>query len=377
MPHTSPLATDSFLKKAVSVASFYGFEPAEKVFGAHVQPKRSGVRLEAHHKRDPFAHAMCTLMHTCTIAGGAPKQPTFIYHLNPVDDGMHFSLSIMGVDNSIAEALLLHTATAILMEMHVKDYCVHVNSIGDADSAAKFTKEVTNYIRKHLNDMPVSFQTSFKKDVFAVLESVAQPEHPLNAHMPRPMQFLSDASRRHLREILEYLEITEIPYRINDTLIGHKDSYTQTLFEIRSSDDERVIARGGRCNELSRRFFRPLVPTAGIIMEGGKSKRTKSLPKAPSRKPRVYLIQLGFGAKLKSFPLIETLRKAHIPLYQSLGNDQLGDQLTVARELGIPYALIIGQREALEETVIVRNMETQSQQTFPIATLPAYLKQLG
>ena len=94
------------------------------------------------------------------------------------------------------------------------------------------------------------------------------------------------------------------------------------------------------------------------------------------KKPKIYFIQLGADAKLKSLNVIEILRKAHIPIMQSLSKDSLGSQLAVAEKLGVPYTIIFGQKEAIENSVIVRNMQTRSQETVKFAKLLEYLKEL-
>ena len=92
------------------------------------------------------------------------------------------------------------------------------------------------------------------------------------------------------------------------------------------------------------------------------------------KKPKVYFIQLGFEAKLKSLSVIEILRKARIPIAQSLSKDGLSLQLAAAEKTGIPYVLIFGQKEAMDGTVIVRNMEDRSQDTVNIGELAEYIK---
>jgi histidyl-tRNA synthetase len=94
------------------------------------------------------------------------------------------------------------------------------------------------------------------------------------------------------------------------------------------------------------------------------------------KKPKVYFIQIGLEAKLKSLNVIEILRKAHVPMIQALSKDSLSAQLAVAEKSGAPFAIIFGQKEAMEKSVIVRNMETRSQETVPLAQLHDYLKHL-
>ena len=94
------------------------------------------------------------------------------------------------------------------------------------------------------------------------------------------------------------------------------------------------------------------------------------------KKPKIYFIQLGAEAKLKSLNIIEILRKAHVPINQSLSKDSLSSQLAIAEKLAIPYALIFGVKEALENSVIVRDMSNRSQETVKLTKLLEYLKEL-
>jgi len=60
----------------------------------------------------------------------------------------------------------------------------------------------------------------------------------------------------------------------------------------------------------------------------------------------------------------------------SLSKDSLSGQLGVAERLGIPFTIILGQKESIENTVIVRNMKTRSQDTVKIEELGDYLNKL-
>ena len=91
---------------------------------------------------------------------------------------------------------------------------------------------------------------------------------------------------------------------------------------------------------------------------------------------KVYFIQLGFEAKLKSLCVMEILRKSRIPVKQSLSKDSLSVQLSMAEKLEIPYCIIFGQMEAMHNTVIVRDMKTHSQDTVKIEELSDYIKHL-
>ena len=94
------------------------------------------------------------------------------------------------------------------------------------------------------------------------------------------------------------------------------------------------------------------------------------------KKPKIYFIQLGADAKLKSLNVIEILRKAHVPITQALSKDSLGAQLGMAEKSGAPYAIIFGQKEAIDQTVIVRNMTNRSQENVKLTKLAEYVKKI-
>ena len=109
--------------------------------------------------------------------------------------------------------------------------------------------------------------------------------------------------------------------------------------------------------------------------------KKKGLKARADTKPRLFLIQLGPAAKKKSLTLLEELRKIGVPVAQSLSKDSLRSQLNIVVKLGIPLAIILGQKEALDGTVGLRNMETGVQETIPfekfIGTIKARLKEFS
>jgi len=390
--HGKTLGAQDFLKRAASVASYYGFSPFEPTLRSeqrhakqNIPPARDCLSEEMREMFSTLPHSIAKssnafqFYHTSTREPRSKKQPII----------NRFGLTVLGIERSVAEAFVLRSTLAILGELGIHDIHVEVNSIGDRDSMQRFLRELSTYLRKHLADLPAPCREALKRDAFEALALLVEKDHPLATQAPRPMQYLTDASRRHLKEIIEFLELSNIPYEINTDLIGSLDYYSQTIFEIKENIDEEahaesphvrtgIRARGGRCDEFTKKLLRTKLPVVSVVIEQPLLKRESVAWKPPRvRHPKVYFIHLGPRAKLISLSMLETLRKAHIPLRQAIGNDSLTEQLEEARDLGIPQALIIGQREALDGTIIVRDMQTHAQTTIPLPDLPGHLKSLG
>ena len=63
---------------------------------------------------------------------------------------------------------------------------------------------------------------------------------------------------------------------------------------------------------------------------------------------------------------MEDFRKAKIQVAESFGRDSLNAQMARADKIGASHTLILGQREALEGTIIIRDMASGRQDIIKI-----------
>lgn len=292
----------------------------------------------------------------------------------------HLSLEIIGAGKSIADATLIQTASAILKDEGHIEMCVFINSVGDKDSGNRFVRELTNHYRKNIAILPQTCKMTLKKNPVELLECPHEKCKVLAGEAPKPVGFLGEESRRHFKEVLEYLEELEIPYQMDPFLVGNRTFATETVFEIRdmsAGHEGEQLAAGCRYNHLGKRLgLKRDTPSVGATILLKREKEVPARARLKFKKPNVFFLQLGYEAKLKSLHVIEVLRIAKIPLYQALCRDKLISQIGAAENLKIPYSIIMGQREALEDSVIVRNTSSRAQETVKIKDLPAHFKKL-
>ncbi len=296
-------------------------------------------------------------------------------------DERKLSFEIMGSGKSVAEATLIQTAFATLREEGHTELTLVLNSVGDRDSMNRFLRELGNYYKKHMALLPQSCKTLLRKNPLDLIKCTHEKCALLAEGAPKTIGSLGDESRRHFKEVLEFLEELEIPYRIEHGLIGNRLYATETLFEIRETLPDggfRVLCSGARYNGLGKRLgFKREVPSVGMNLLFPKDAKSASAKRRILfRKPSIFFLQLGFCAKLKSLRVIEMMRKIGVPLYQALCRDKLTTQISSAENLRIPYSIILGQREALENSVIVRNTVSRAQETVKLQNLAEYFKKM-
>ncbi len=309
------------------------------------------------------------------------SQPMMVYFRKKTSDkSINCGFEAIGTGKSISEATLIKVALEILKQEGYDKTHLEINSLGDRESLARLTRELTAYYRKHINDLPAPCRQLLKRDVFEVLLYPHEKCILLRDDAPKPMNYLSELSREHFREVLEFLERMDIPYQIISSLVGNRKYTSHVVFEIKKgepgSENAEVLARGIRYNGMAKKLgSRKDIPAVGVALSF-KPLSTVRESATFMKKPKLYYIQLGFEAKLKSLKVIELLRQQKIPVQQSLSKDKLTSQLATADHLKIPFVLIMGQKEAMEDSIIVRTISNRSQETIKIEALPDYIRKL-
>ena len=84
------------------------------------------------------------------------------------------------------------------------------------------------------------------------------------------------------------------------------------------------------------------------------------------KRPIASFVQLGLESKLLSLDIVEKLRLAKIPLQLSLGQGPPRRASLTVEKYHTPYVIVIGKKEAMDKTAIVRRVDTYSQETVPL-----------
>jgi histidyl-tRNA synthetase len=378
MPSPARPSPASFLKHASEVASFYGFRPLREV-------EKKIPNLERR------AHNFTVASHVCVQRVAVlPAEPSLAYwasaspahapaHL-PARETGEFGLHIMGVSESIAEVVLLKTTTTILKDWGSKIARVRLNALGDKDSKARFEREVSVYLRKHLNHLHQECRDKVTREPMAPYACKDELCRTVIESGPRAMNFLSEKSRGHFKEVLEHLEKLDLPYEFDDLLMGdEREPRMLFSFDLEGEDATVHSAHGGRFDDHfrkigSRKDLGGVSASIFFRKKGMSPDNFKMLPS--SQNPSVYFIQLGLRAKLEGLHVVDRLREAKIPVMQSFDSAKLSPQLLAAKEAGVSYLLIMGQREALDRTVLVRAMDNSHQTIVGLSELPRFLKTL-
>ena len=279
-----------------------------------------------------------------------------------------FGFELLGEKNPVRDSQIIQISFNILKELYFKNLIIEINSIGDSECRPPLKKVLTNYFKSHRDVLCPDCQRRLKENPLRILDCKKEKCQKIKAGAPQFIDHLCNECHNHFRQVLEYLDELDLPYNLNPYLVRGLDYYTKTVFEILEDTKEGrlqgSLMGGGRYDNLVKLLGRKEGAGCGVAAGIERIINLMKIQGIKSPKPteaNVFLAQLGVLAKRKSLKLFEKFRKAKIKVAESFGKDSLKSQLRTADRLGIRYVLIFGQKEALEETITIKDMKTGTQ----------------
>lgn len=380
MPST--LQTSDILKRTHAIGNYYGFVP----FSSLAEAKRGqGTKTPlpeecAVDSLDAAAKDVVMLLKQVKDAGITPSasQPLFFWHTNaasgrPAPKQLTIQFHVLGVENAIADAVLIRAVRALLQDIAKTEPRLRINSMGDKETRGRFARELTQFFRKQGSALPAECVDCAKSDVMEAAFMLARMKEEARV-LPSPTDHLSEASRRHLEGVLEYLENTDTPYELSGDLLSNGNAWSETCFDFSLPSATSIEAWGSRHSDLARPFFKGTIHSVAAVVRITTQNRDV-IPSIKERgQPRFAFVHIGEEAKRESMKIADELRKARIPLVQAMGVASLTEQMRLAEHANPPYLLIMGRKEALEGSVILRERSSYTETSIPLNSLIDHLR---
>ncbi|HTY39807.1 MAG TPA: histidine--tRNA ligase [Candidatus Paceibacterota bacterium] len=287
---------------------------------------------------------------------------------------------IGGTNDPIYDAQIIIVFQRLLEELKIKNVNLKINSIGCRVCRPLYKRQLQNAYRPFEKKICKDCQGRLKTNPLRLLDCKKPECQEAKSKAPNFLDKLCVTCNHHLQGVLEYLEELQIPYGIDNQLVRGLDYYSRTVFEFYvdgPGSEVGALPGGGRYDYLMELLGGRLTPAVGGAVS---YERLIPVLKAqqiapPARSPKkVFMIHVGELAKKKSVRIIEELRAAGISVAEALGRDSLKAQLKQADKDGIELALIFGQKEIFEESIIVRNLKSSLQESVPLSKLIEEIK---
>lgn len=289
-------------------------------------------------------------------------------------------LDIVNLETAVAEALVIKTAIEILKDEGYTNITVKLNSIGGKDSQKNFKKKLTEYYREIQSDLRTVEKKKKTTDPFDIYYSNKEYLKKINENAPTAIDNLTANSYDHFKKVMEYIDNFGVDYFIDSGMVGEKRYFSKIIFKIFAKapgeKEEQEVAFGGRYDELAGKTLRKKKISAVGLHLSFKQKNKKLL-KLKDNLINIHLLKIGSTAELKFLDIVDVFRKINVPLKFSISEKKISSQLEKASNEKANKLIILGEKEAKSDKIIVRDADDYSQKEMTIKQLEKYVKKIA
>lgn len=303
---------------------------------------------------------------------------------------IEWGLVTLGNDGPVAEAEIIQVLVKAFEETGTVRVAseLHINATGCGSCRATFRSQLGSYLRGRSARLCRACKRALKHAPTEIFRCAEERCRQIAAAAPQILNQLCEPCRKHFRGVLEFLDESGISYFLDGGLFRDGSWYNRLVFEFRSrrvplteppaSEPDRpvVFAEGGRVSKVGKLICGKRIDGVGAMLFPEAVLERSSVEAVGGDHPakKVFLVQLGILAKRKSLGMLEVLRVNGIPVEECLGRDSIRTQFRLAERCGAHIALVMGQREALSHTVIVREVSSGIQETIGQERIVEFLK---
>lgn len=309
------------------------------------------------------------------------RQPQKLFYIGPMfrhdkpQSGRYrqfhqLGLEVIGEKNPAVDAHLIVIARDLFKRLKL-DIKVQVNSIGCPECRAEYMTNLINYYKAQKTSVCEDCKKRLNKSPLRLLDCKEEKCQPIKEQAPQIVDFICEDCKNHFMAVLEYLDEVDIEYDLNPKLVRGLDYYTNTVFEFFEKDDQNfktALGGGGRYDGLMELLGGRDTPGCGLALgiERIINKIKEKEIKVPKKsEPQVFLAQIGEQAKRAGMVLFEELYDSGIDILENFAKDSLKSQLDLANKRGVKLVLILGQREVVDGTILIRDMINGVQEIIP------------
>lgn len=319
-----------------------------------------------------------------------------------------FGFETIGEGNPIVDAQIIHLTNEVYRALQLEAFRIEINSIGHQGPGCRpdYVALLKEHAHANVAKLCAECKVRARRNPLRVLDCKEEKCQVVANTAPKITEHLCNACAAHYAELLGILADLRIPVKENPRLVRGLDYYTRTVFEIvpvpgsprgDRAEQERAesgagsetgaipsvsLGGGGRYDGLVELLGGPPTPAVGFA--GGVERtilamRSEGIEVRPTTAPEVFLVHLGDLGRKRALLLFDELRRAGFRVAEAFHKPGIKPQLRAADRAKISWALILGQKEALDSTVILRNMESGVQETLDLnldALVPALKKRL-
>jgi histidyl-tRNA synthetase len=265
----------------------------------------------------------------------------------------------LGSDDPALDAESIVLLVELLEQAGVNGGRLRLASLGSKETRGEYRELLKAHLRAHEQSLSEEVRNRIELNPLRAFDSDHEGTKGVMEGAPRLLDHLSDDDAEHFAQVRELLEVANVAYEVDSTLVRGLDYYTRTVFELTSDvlGAQSGVGGGGRYDGLVERLGGP--PTPGVGWAAGVERMMLAGDPQPAAVSPVELF-VAFdqvASRRVAFGVLAEARSAGLRAQMELGGRSLKGQLGHANALGAHYVAIVEGEEA-----VLRDMEGGGQE---------------
>jgi len=282
-------------------------------------------------------------------------QPVYYYYMDHFFDKNDKQIEKIGWEiiwenDAILDAISIYITYSVLNQVWLNNtFKIKINSSGIEKEKVKYSEELQSFYENKKHMLSGESLKLLETNPMLLLASEDEDEKIIATQAPAMLKFLKKDSKAHYAKFKEYLDILEIPYEEDHTLVPENDYSTNSIWEFEWNDWEK-IGWWARYNKLATKLGNPKdIPATWfynnifVIMQMLKDRNIKLKNKDEID---LFFVQLWDEAKAVVLPLSLAARSAWINTVVSLGTPSMKEQMLKANRSNAKFVVLVWLMEA-------------------------------
>jgi histidyl-tRNA synthetase len=275
-------------------------------------------------------------------------------------------VEVLGTEDPDLDVEVVALAWSVIADLGLQGVELLLNSLGDGACRPGYLDTLRRFLEARRDQLCDEHRDRLTENPLRVLDCKREACRAATADAPHMVDHLCQPCGAHFTRVREGLDALGVPWRLEPRLVRGLDYYTRTAFELVAASLETAqngVGGGGRYDRLAEDLGGP--PTAGIGFGLGIERLlltcdAEGVFPAPSRTVDVFVVDTTGGTE--ALLLTAELRAAGVACDRAFDDRSMKAQFKASDRSGAALALVVGEREAAEGTVTVRDLTTGEQE---------------
>ena len=280
-------------------------------------------------------------------------------------------VEVFGLNGPDVDAELIMMTARLWRELGINEHVrLELNSIGSQEDRADYRTALVAFLEQHIDVLDEDCKRRMHTNPLRVLDTKNPDVQAILGDAPRLSDYLGEESKAHFAGLCELLDAAGIEYTVNERLVRGLDYYNRTVFEwiTESLGAQGTVCGGGRYDGLVEQLGGKETPAVGFAM--GLERLVLMLETLEltdvRRSVDVYVVTAGEGTMMAGMKLAEQLRESipGVRVMNHFGGGNFKKQFKRADKVGAVVALVLGENEVADNTVVLKDLAGGEQETY-------------